>query len=79
MNLNRDDYYIYQTCLKLLHSCSLGGSPEDCQLFSVRQMDMDDRLKWFVNLSEDERCKFYDRHMMCLTLKMKAMRCYVSN
>ena len=45
-------------------------NPEDCLLFSVREMRLSARLKWFNGLTKDDLSFITAYHHVCLNVKL---------
>jgi len=58
--------------LELAEACPVDRcNPEDCPLFALRQMKLEQRLGWFETLDEDDLAYLATYHHVCLTTKLQ--------
>ena len=51
--------------------CPLGDNPEDCQLYEIRKLPMEERLAWLEEKTNSEVVEMYQQHTKCLEQKLE--------
>ena len=58
------------TCLAV--ACPMGGNPEDCHMYALRQKSLGERVVYIDSLTPQERAEDLERHWACLARKLYA-------
>ena len=58
--------------LSLAMSCPVNDcNPEECPLYHIRHLDLDERLEWFKNLSDEELIYLNAYHFVCMKTRLE--------
>ena len=49
----------------LMSRCPMGGNPDNCPLFDVRQLPVKDRISWLEDRSTEEVISLFGYHSQC--------------
>jgi len=52
--------------------CSLEGNPEDCPLYELRRLPVEERLAWLASKTDKELERLLSYHTKCLDQKVVA-------
>lgn len=51
--------------------CPLGGNPDDCPLYEIRKLSMEDRIDWLESQTDEDTIALYEQHNKCLECKLE--------
>jgi len=63
---------MWQKYIGLLFDCPFNPELAGCPLLEVRKQNAKNRLKWFLDLPEDEREKLILHHLQCIIKRENA-------
>lgn len=50
--------------------CPLGDNPEDCPLYDIRKLPIEERVAWLQSKTDDEVVALFQQHVQCLKYKV---------
>jgi hypothetical protein len=51
--------------------CPLGGNPEDCPLYDLRKLPVEERIAWLESQTDEELIDLYEQHNQCMECKLE--------
>ena len=51
--------------------CPLGGNPEDCPMYEIRKLPVEERCAGLESQTREEMVALYEQHNQCLECKLE--------